>query len=248
MLWACSDDAVSSPTEAAGDPLFSAQAPPGIRGVVSWWPGANTKDAAGPNDGVLVNGALIDRGRIGRGFSLDGSNQYVMVPFHPSLDVAQGSIVFWMRADPSNPMNGCCQGLVTTDHFAVEISGGHDPIVGVNFFVFTTNGGFVHTSDGNGGGAVVSPGEWHHIAGTYDGSRLQLYVNGEPWGNAVLHTGDIVPMSPGSFLAIGSEDGRMGCQGCIGTRYFHGQIDEIAIYDRGLSAAEVRQLFRGGGN
>lgn len=147
---------------------------------------------------------MIDRGRIGRGFSLDGSNQYVMVPFHPSLDVAQESIVFWMRADPSNLMNGCCQGLVTTDHFAVEISGGHDPIVGVNFFVFTTDGGFVHTSDGNGGGAVVSPGEWHHIAGTYDGTRLQLYVNGEPWGNAVLHTGDIVPMSPGGFLVLAS--------------------------------------------
>lgn len=228
---------------------LAAQAPPGIPGLVSWWPGSNTKDVGGPNDGFLINGATIGMGRIGLGFSFDGVNDYVMVPFDPSLDVgAQGSIAFWMRADPSNLMNVCCQGLVTTDHFSVEISGGGDPIVGVNFFVFTTNGGFVHTSDANGGGAVVTPGDWHHIVGTYDGTMLQLYVDGLPWGNPRFHSGSILPMASGSFLAIGSEDGRTVCSFCIGTRYFHGEIDEVAIYKRALTPNEVHDLFRYGGN
>src|SRR3990172_1698100 len=184
LLWAC--DAPTSSNwsgDAAPDagvvPRFAAQGPPGIPGLVSWWPGSNTRDVTGPNDGLLINGATIADGKIGLGFSLDGINDYFKVPFDPSLDVgAQGSIVFWMRADPSNLMNSCCQGLVTTDHFSVEISGGHHPIVGVNFFVFTTSGGFVHTSDANSGGVVVTPGDWHHIAGTYDGTKLQLYVDG----------------------------------------------------------------------
>lgn len=246
LLWACGTDAGTLAAEA--EPSHAGHAPPAVPGLVSWWTGANTQDVRGPNDGQLVNGAAIAKGRVGPGFSFDGIDDYVMVPDHPSLNVgAQGSIVFWMRADPGNSMSFCCQGLVTTDHFAVEISGGGDPVVGVNFYIHTTVGGFVHTSDANGGGAVVTPGDWHHVAGTYDGARLQLYVDGAPWGNPRFHTGTILPMAPGSFLAVGSEDGRTVCPFCIGTRYFHGDIDEVAIYNRALTAGEVHALFRRGG-
>jgi hypothetical protein len=227
---------------------IGAQAPPAIPGLVSWWTGSNTKDAAGHNDGFLINGATIGKGRIGRSFKFDGVNDYFMVPFDPSLDVgSQGSIAFWMRSEPTNLMNSCCQGLVTTDHFAVEISGGVDSRVGVNFFVFTTSGGFVHTSDANGGGAVVTPGRWHHIVGTYDGIKLQLYVDGLAWGSARFHDGSILPMAAGSFLAVGSEDGRTVCPFCIGTRYFRGEVDEVAIYNLAVTAEEVRELFMHGG-
>lgn len=244
LLWACGTDTDGVAGVAA--PRYNA--PPAVPGLVSWWQGANTNDVRGPNDGVLVNGATIAKGRIGPGFHFDGVDDYFRVPFHPSLDVgAQGSIVFWMRADPGNSMSFCCQGLVTTDHFAVEISGGGDPVVGVNFYIHTNVGGFVHTSDANGGGAVVSPGVWHHVAGTYDGTQLQLYVDGAPWGSPRLHTGTILPMLPGSFLAVGSEDGRTVCGGCIGNRYFHGDIDEVAIYSRALTPGEVQALFRRGG-
>jgi hypothetical protein len=230
-------------------PLQAGHAPPALPGLVSWWPGSTTNDVQGPNDGALVNGAAIAKGRIGPGFSFDGVDDYVMVPNHPSLDVGTyGSIVFWMRAAPGNTMSSCCQGLVTTDHFAVEISGGSHPVVGVNFYIFTTTGGFVHTSDANGGGAVVTPGDWHHIAGTYDGAGMRLYVDGAPWGNPRFYSGSILPMLPGSFLAIGSEDGRTVCSHCVGTRYFHGEIDEVAIYNRALTAAEVHALFRRGGS
>lgn len=249
VLSACTREPIS-PSEPAGSmPLFSAAAPPAVTGLVSWWPGANTLDVAGPNDGAFAGGAALGEGKIGRGFSFDGINGSLNVPFHPSLNVGPaGSIVFWMRSTPDNAMDACCQGLVTTDYFAVEISAGRDPVVGVNFFVLTSGGGFVHTSDANGGGAVVSSGEWHHIAGTYDGTRLQLYVDGLPWGNPVLHSGSIPPMQPGSFLAIGSENGRRTCSSCVGSRYFRGQIDEAAIYDRALTAGEVFDLSRHGGS
>lgn len=224
---------------------LTAQAPPGIPGLVSWWPGSNTKDVSGPNDGFLINGATIGKGRIGRGFSFDGVNDYFLVPFHPSLNVgAQGSIVFWMRADPSNPMN-YVQGLVTTDYFLVEISP-FGPTAGVTFIVKTPSG-FAHTSDTNGGGAVVTAGEWHHIVGTYDGAQLQLYVDGLAWGNPSFRSGSIKPMESGSFLAIGSEDGRTS-EPLLEPRYFHGQIDEVAIYNRALTSNEVHNLFKRGGH
>ena len=55
-------------------------------------------------------------------------------------------------------------------------------------------------------------------------------------------------MLSGSFLAIGSEDGRTVCSSCVGTRYFHGDIDEVSIYDRALTPDEVHDLFIIGGS
>ena len=146
------------------------------------------------------------------------------------------------------------QGLVTSDFYAVEISNGYGGGMGVNFAVSTTANSpmdssgrttaanFTHISQANGGGAPVTAGQWHHIAATYDGAKLQLYVDGRPWGNPMAEHGFIVPMLPGSFLEIGAEDGRTTCPDCAGNRYFKGLIDEAAIYNRALSAAEIQAV------
>jgi hypothetical protein len=217
-------------------------------GLVSWWPGdGDADDIKDGNPGMLMNGAMFAPGVVGQTFSFDGIDDFVKVPKASNLDLSsEVTLDFWMRAEPDNLMNNCCQGLVTTDFYAVEISGGGDPVVGVNFFVNTTDGGFVHTSDANGGGAVVTPGEWHHIAGTYDGTKLQLYVDGQPWGNPRFHSGTILPMLTNSFLTIGSEDGRTTCPFCIGNRYFKGQIDEVEVFNRALTAAEIAAIYGAG--
>jgi concanavalin A-like lectin/glucanase superfamily protein len=210
-----------------------------------WWSGSAIKEFSGNNDGFLINGVTIGPGKIGRGFRFDGVDDYVWVPPDPSLNVgAQGSIVLWMRSAPNNLMDTCCQGLVTTDYFGVSIASAP---AGVVFFVYTTDGGWVHTSDTDAcsqcaGGFPVSPGEWHHIVGTYDGTQLQLYVDGVAAGNPRLHTGTILPMPKGGFLAIGSEDGRR-TNNPNEPRYFHGDIDEVAIYRRALTPQEVFGLF-----
>lgn len=216
-------------------------------GLVSWWPGdGNADDIKDGNPGMLMNGAMFAPGVVDQTFRFDGIDDFVKVPKAANLDMTnQVTIDFWMRADPDNPMNNCCQGLVTTDFYAIEISGGGDPIVGVNFFV-NTGSSFVHTSDANGGGAVVTPGEWHHIAGTYDGTKLQLYVDGMAWGNPRFNSGTILPMLTNSYLAIGSEDGRTTCPFCIGNRYFKGQIEEVEVFNRALTASEIQSIFAAG--
>jgi YVTN family beta-propeller protein len=215
--------------------------------MVSWWPAeGDASDIWDGNDGALQNGATLATGMVGQAFSFDGADDDVEVPYAPNLDVGGGlTIDFWMKSDPDNTMSNCCQGLVTTDFYAIEISGGGDPVVGVNFFI-NTGSGFVHTSDANGGGAVVSPGVWHHVAGTYDGTKLQLYIDGQPFGNPRFHSGAILPMLTGSYLAIGSEDGRMACPSCIGNRYFKGMIDEVEIFNRALTGAEIQAIYNAG--
>lgn len=217
-------------------------------GLVSWWPcDGDANDFIDGNSGTLQNGATFAPGHVGQALSLDGVDDFVKVPRSPNLDVgAEVTIDFWMKADPSNPMNTCCQGLVTTDFYAIEISGGFSPNVGINFFVSTDGGSnFKHTSDVAGSSFSIPPGEWHHVAGVYDGAALKLYVDGV-LVRETPHSGNISPMLANSFLSFGSEDGRTNCPSCIGTRYFHGLIDEVEIFDRALNAAEIRAIFRAG--
>jgi len=114
------------------------------------------------------------------------------------------------------------------------------------FFV-NTGGGWVHTSDTDAcsqcGAFPIGPGDWHHVVGTYDGTQLQLYVDGVAVGSPRPHTGTILPMPKGGFVAIGSEDGRR-TNDPNEPRYFKGSIDEVGIYRRALTPDEVLRLFQ----
>ena len=223
-------------------------------GLVGWFRAeGDAQDSAGANPGSLQNGASFATGRVGQAFRFDGVNDYVRVPHTPSLDVGnQVTVECWMKADASNAMN-TYQGLVTSDFYGIEIANGYAiGSMGVNFFISTDGGAsvspwsFPDTATPNGGGAVVSAGQWHHVAGTYDGARLQLYVDGQPWGVPTPHTGAISPMHSDSFLTLGAEDGRAACPACVGSRYFNGLIDEASIYNRALSAAEIQAIYSAG--
>jgi len=230
--------------------------PPGL--VARWSAENSAADSVGNNHGVLLNGVDFAAGVRGRAFQFNGGGACVKIPQTPALDIAnQITIEFWMRADSDNEMQ-TYQGLVTSDFYEVEISNGLGGQMGVNFGVSTTDNlppradgttgpnNFTEISSANGGGAPVTAGAWHHVAGTYDGIQLQLYIDGQPWGNPVPHQGTLRPMGPGSFVAIGSEDGRLTCADCPGHRYFKGLIDEVGIYNRALTAGEIQAIYRFG--
>jgi Concanavalin A-like lectin/glucanases superfamily/Bacterial Ig domain/FG-GAP-like repeat/Regulator of chromosome condensation (RCC1) repeat/Immunoglobulin domain/IPT/TIG domain len=227
---------------------------PAPQGLVNWWKAeGNALDIVGGTTGALMNGANFSAGEVGQAFNFNGANQYVKIPKAANQDVGnQVTVEFWMKADPSNAMN-TYQGLVTSDFYGIEIANGF--VVGpldVEFFISTDGGASVSpssypdTATVNGGGAVVSAGQWHHVAGTYDGTKLQLYIDGQPWGVPNYHTGAISPMLATSFVAIGSEDGRTICPFCVSNRYFNGEIDEPAIYNRALSASEIQAIYNAG--
>ena len=206
-------------------------------GLIAWWPAeGNAADKIGHHNGTMIKGAGYGNGEIGRAVSFNGDVQYVKIPQAPSLNpVNELTIEFWMKADPNNPMNSY-QGLVTSDYYGVEIAGG------VSFYLSSNRGASWEISSH----APLTSGVWHHIAGTYDGASLHLYVDGKPYGSPLPHTGKISPMLAGSFVAIGSEDGRTGDPGCIGSRYFHGLIDEASIYNRALSDDEISAIYKSG--
>ena len=79
----------------------------------------------------------------------------------------------------------------------------------------------------------LAPGVWHHIAGTWDGRKLRLYVDGEPEGEAD-RTGypnpNPYPVMIGNFEYPSCHGGAFG-----------GVIDEVRIYRRALRAEQVRK-------
>jgi hypothetical protein len=214
-------------------------------GLMCWWPaeGDANERMQGVN-GIMRGNATFAPGKVGQAFSFDGVNSYVEVPFAPCLNLAgQITVEFWMKAAASNSMATCCQGLVTTDGYEVEVAGGGLQRVGIIGYIVAGSAG--STGDVNGGGAEVTPNTWHHIALTYDNPVVQLYIDGIKWGNPVTLAGGIISaMLDGSFLAIGSSDGRTSCPSCIGTRYFNGLIDEVGLYNRALSDWEIAAIYK----
>ena len=81
-------------------------------------------------------------------------------------------------------------------------------------------------------GTWIADGYWHQVVASYNGSAISMYVDGTP---------DIT-MTASGLLATNSDMVRIGSQGSPTTRWL-GDLDEVAVYNRGLSAAEVANLY-----
>jgi hypothetical protein len=77
------------------------------------------------------------------------------------------------------------------------------------------------------GPAALPLNTWTHVAATYDGATLRLYINGAQVSSQP-HSGAIVT-STGALRIGGDSAGE----------YFQGLLDEIRIYNRALSPSEI---------
>ena len=86
----------------------------------------------------------------------------------------------------------------------------------------------------------ISVGDWTHVAGTWDGTTLSLYLNGslDSWGQPELSaTGD-----SGCPFCIGGVNDACGYFG----QYFNGLLDEVSLYDRALVDCEISAIYNAG--
>ena len=104
--------------------------------MIRWWDAeGDAQDIVDNNNGSLENGASFGVGKVGQAFQFDGVNDFVKVPYATNLSAGdQLSLEFWMKGDPNNPMNACCQGFVNTDFYKIEGFGAERGILfGVSF-------------------------------------------------------------------------------------------------------------------
>lgn len=216
--------------------------PPG--GLVSWWPGdGNANDIRGGNNGTLQGGVSFSAAEVAQGFSFNSNADGVTISHNPNLNIQSSgfSADFWMRGIKDQP-----------DSFQstfVEKSHGFVDTTGWAFQVRSSTGfPLFAIGDGTGNafpeviGAVdVLDGNFHHIAGTWDGSILRLYVDG------VLQSG-VVTTAFNSTPANNNRDMNIGFTWAGGGqgRFFRGIIDELEIFNRELSLSEIQAIFLSG--
>jgi hypothetical protein len=186
--------------------------------------GSLVVDASGRgNAGTTTNTSWLAAGKFGGALSFDGTSSWVTVPDAGSLDLTTGmTLEAWVK--PSALGSRWCTVVFKQQPIGMAYSlyadaGTGNPLGQVNI------GG-----EQNAFGAGSLPlDEWSHLAVTYDGAQLSLYVNGALAGSKAQTGSILVSSDP---LRIGGNS--------IWSEWFAGAIDEVRVYDRALAAAEIQ--------
>jgi PKD repeat protein len=187
--------------------------------------GTTVQDASGQgNHGTLSNASWTNNGQFGKALSFNGSSSWVTVADKNSLDLTNGmTLEAWVY--PTATMSGWRNVLLKerTGGLAYGLYANSDtnrPVASINI------GGNDQNLPGT---SALTANTWVHLAATYDGATERLFVNGTQVASRA-QTGNM-PVSTGA-LRIGGNS--------VWGEYFQGRIDEVRIYNRALSAAEIQ--------
>jgi hypothetical protein len=92
------------------------------------------------------------------------------------------------------------------------------------------------------GATTLSANTWYHVALVYNGTDIRLYLNGSLDENGANN-----PLSYSSGIYNGTGSFAIGSRGNVDD-FFEGQIDEVAVFDRDLSADEIQEIYENGLN
>ncbi len=189
--------------------------------------GSAITDSSGTgNNGTLTNATRTASGRFGSALTFNGSNAWVTIPDAPSLDLTSSmTLEAWVR--PAT-LAGAWRtvlmkeqaGNLVYDLYASRTGSPAAPLSEV----FAA--GSPTSAQATTGLALNT---WSHLASTYDGEVVRLYVNGIQVATQAA-VGDM-PNSTGA-LRIGGNN--------IWSEWFDGLIDEVRVYGRVLTGAEIQ--------
>ena len=203
---------------------------------MSWWPAeGNANDIIGTNNGTMFNGVTFTNGEVGLAFSFTGGannapHPYIDVPYSSTLAPNNYTIEVWLEPNgqPVNNENqdfvfgqgsGVCQLVVRTGTTGLYVA-----------LQFSSGGSFPAVASTN----QIPLGQFSHVAGTWDGTTLKLYING------TLNNASTPGLTPSDSHA----DFNIG--GVSNAQFFNGAIDEISYYSRALSIAEIQSIYNAG--
>ena len=210
--------------------LYQAEAPPidittGL--VANYKMDGNAQDASGnSNHGTAQNGVTFgtDRfGNAGKAASFDGVDDYVQATSSNPLITITTS--FWFKPSNLNIQTPFCMGVD-------DGIGGSPTLNGISLFV-QSNVVKIFSSDQQQiptGYSFPSANQWYFISIQQNAGQYKMFVN-----SSLVFTGSGAIPRPATQIRIGS---------ATNIRFFNGLMDEIRIYNRALSDAEVAELYR----
>jgi uncharacterized protein (TIGR02145 family) len=206
-------------------------------GLVGYWPFCgNANDASGNNNNGTVNGATLTNDRFGNAnsaYSFNGVSSKIQIPDANIIDFSNNyTLCAWYNTSSSTQLDQVILGkggLTGGTGYQLLVNGNNTPKnlqFGYNNSVGLNGGASTPVNSSN----LIG---WHMLTGTYDGSFAKLFLDG-----VLMTTVNITFSLPNSTqpLLIGNETNSL-------VRFFNGKLDDIAIYNRALSASEIQQLY-----
>jgi hypothetical protein len=214
-----------------------------------WWPmnersGQTIRDWSGNgNHGRLGSTPQVDDNdptRIGGIFGFGSAlrfdgDDYVSIPDAPELRPERLTVSAWVRRDG------------TPGSFKYFVAKGADACFSASWGLYTTENAqlsfYVYHGDNvwtrsPEASLDMWDGRWHHVAGTYDGRTVKLFVDGRQVGTGTPTDAPIDYDVPEPDIALGSY------QGPSCAMYLTGDVDGVSVWSQALPIAEISDLVR----
>lgn len=192
-------------------------------------------DSWGNNDGTDNTSAGYVTGTVGSyAKAFDGADDWVDIGTVLGSSPSAFSVACWVRTSNTSKSS--------MSLFRVRDGSSGDQINLSTVSVFSSGGPEWQIEDNGtfgtirpGSGSDVRDGSWHHLIGTFDGSVLELYVDGSSVGTDSLSPS----LSFSDAVAIGAfNDGEDGAI----EAHHEGDIDDLRVYNKSLSDNEASNL------
>ncbi len=209
--------------------------------LIGWWKLDETSGLTAAdssvfgNDGTLPNmaGNEWTNGIVGGALEFDGTDDYVSVPSSSSLQLTSAlTLAGWIKADSwgsgdeVDPI--ARKGEGNPNNYQLAVVDGRA--------TFYLDGGEAD-DDGFEGNTVLNTGQWYHVAATWNGSTVRVYVDG------------VIDNDPSDLRGdnIGTDTRPFYIGGRSGTDLLDGILDDIRIYNRVLRDVEILGVMAGDG-
>ena len=227
--------------------------------VASWTFNGNAKDVSGngndgtlktgwigpygvaPTDGATLPVLVADRYGVANSAYDFNNAAYIEVPYQASLRPASFTICAWIK--PKEASNGnYIFSLDRWNGYKFQLQGGNLPFL----TVMTSTG----DHDQDDGGASVQLGQWTQVVTSFTNGTMKFYINGALVKTANI-TGDPTTLVSPPPIAIGNELPKESynladpnsSRAYYGDNFFIGSIDDLHLYNKVLSDAEVKSLY-----
>lgn len=222
-------------------------------GMTNWWPAdGNAFDVIGGQHGTLQGGATFGAGEVAQAFSLDGSNDLVLVPNNPAAafnfsgSFSVDAWIFLKAAPPEfapivSKWNDIPFGNDQRSYFlAVEPFGGDLRLrfdVSADGLFLGGHSSLIFSAD------TIPLNTWTHVAGVFDGSThaLTVYVNGHASNFFSIPANISAPFVNNEPVLIGAGD-----LGSNVRDFFEGSIDEVELFNRAITQPEIQAIVNAG--
>ncbi len=206
-------------------------------GMIGYWKfdegsGTIAYDSVGDNHGILLNGSSWTTGQVGGALSFDGIDDYVDCGDSSNLYLNSFTVMAWVKSNTEIGQDRWRHKYIVHKKYNYELSWAHstDPDYD-KAIIFQSQNNVWNKAQ------IASPlnsAVWYFITGTYDGTELKIYLNGNLENGAVVSENTRMSQNPLVIGAVTPVEGH----------FFNGLIDEVAIYDRALSISEIQEHYQ----